>query len=98
MKIINKKNACLTDLLLVQNHYYLLTDGTRFARHGTPQTNGLLVFANLERAEQFCVTVGKSLPMFMPVKVSVEEFMEIVKGIGAICVAEGLTVRVGTIC
>ena len=89
-------------MFLFKSHHrpvndYLLTNGTMFARHGTPDVNGVLVFANLERAEQFCMSIGKYLPMFVPVKVSAEEFLEIAEDIGAVCVSEGLTVRVGTI-
>jgi hypothetical protein len=82
----------LTDLIPIQDYYYLLTNGAMFARHGTLDTNGVLVLANLKRAEQFCMRIGKYLPMFVPVKMSAEEFLEIAEAIGAGCVAEGLTV------
>ena len=92
----NTTKRSLADLLPLQDHYYLLTDGTKYAHHGTQDANGLLVFANLERAEQFCMTVGKGLPTFVPVKVPLSLFMDIVEEIGAVCVTEGLSVRVGT--
>lgn len=87
----------LADLLPVQEHYYLLHDGVKFAKHGTPEADGLLVFEDRERADQFCLTVGKALPAFQPVKVDAEEFMRLFEEVGAVCVAEGLSVTVGTL-
>lgn len=87
----------LADLLPAQEHYYLLHDGVKFARHGTPVATGLLVFEGRERADQFCQTVGKALPAFQPVKVGAEEFMRLVEEVGAVCVVEGPSVTVGTL-
>ena len=89
-----KRNKNMADVLPIQQHYYLLNDGERYARHGIEGTNGLLVFFNLERAEQFCLTVGKGLPEFRPVKVTALDFLELVEEIGAFCVANGLEVMV----
>lgn len=92
------KLSRLTDLITLQDHYYLLTDGTKYARHGSEEANGLLVFANLDRAEQFCLTIvaRTNLP-FVPVKVSGPDFLEHALAAGAICVVDGLTARVGRI-
>lgn len=82
----------LTDLLPAQDHYYLLSDGERYARHGNLDASGIVVFANLERAEQFCLTVGRGLPAFQPVRVSAEQFVRAFEEAGAFCVAEGTMV------
>lgn len=58
----------------------------------------MLVFSILEWAEQFYLSIGKNMPLFVPVKVPVEELLELAVQYKAICVAEGLTVRVGSIC
>ena len=80
----------LADVLPAQEHYYLLHDGVKFARHGTPEAIGLLVFEDRERADQFCLTVGKAMPAFLPVRVDVDDFMSLVEEIGAVCVVDGL--------
>lgn len=83
------------DVLPVRDHYWLLHDGEKYARHGTEDCNGVLVFDCQERAEQFMLTVGKALPDFKPVKVTPAAFLEEVKRVGAFTVAEGsLKVRV----
>lgn len=87
----------LADLLPAQEHYYLLHDGVKFARHGTPEAIGLLVFEDRERADQFCLTVGNALPAFKPVRVDVDEFMRLVEEVGAVCVVDGVKVFVGTL-
>lgn len=92
---INMKT--LGDLLPAQEHYFLLHDGKRYAKHGTPEANGLLVFETREGADQFYQTVGKAMPAFQPVKVDAEEFMRLFEEVGAVCVAEGLCVTVGTL-
>lgn len=86
----------LADLLPAQEHYYLLHDGVKFARHGTPEAIGLLVFEDRERADRFCLTVGKALPAFQPVRVGAEEFLRLVEEVGAVCMADGLKVVVAT--
>lgn len=87
----------LADLLPAQEHYYLLHDGVKYARHGTGEANGLLVFENRERADQFCLTVGKALPAFQPVMVGADDFMRLVEEVGAVCMADGLKVVVATL-
>lgn len=87
----------LADLLPVQEHYYLLHDGGKFARHGTPEATGLLVFDDRKRADRFCQTVGTALPDFRPLRVDAEEFTQLVEEIGAVCVVDGLKVVVGTL-
>lgn len=52
--------------------------------------------ANLERAEQFCMTVGRNLPAFQPVRVSAEEFIGAYEEAGGFCVAQGLKVIVAS--
>ncbi len=84
----------LTDLLPAQDHYYLLSDGERYARHGNLDASGIVVFANLERAEQLCLTVARNLPAFQPVRVTAEEFVGAYEEAGAFCVAEGSRVIV----
>lgn len=87
---MTQQTKSLADLLPSQGHYYLLHDGVKFARHGTPEAIGLLVFEDRERADQFCLTVGKALPAFKPVRVDAEEFMRLVEEVGAVCVVDGL--------
>ena len=87
----------LADILPVQEHFFLLFDGRRYARHGTPETDGLLVFDTREAADRFCQTVGKALPAFGPVRVDAEDVMRLVEEVGAVCVADGLNVVVGTL-
>ena len=87
----------LADLLPVQEHYYLLNNGKQYARHGTDDANGLLVFETRQGADQFCQTVGKALPAFQPVRVDAEEFMRLGEEVGAVCMAEGLKVVVATL-
>ena len=94
---MTQQTKSLADLLPVQEHYYLLHDGVKFARHGTPVAIGLLVFEDRERADRFCQTVGKALPAFQPVTVGAEEFMRLVEEVGAVCRADGLSVTVGTL-
>jgi hypothetical protein len=85
-------------VLPVQPHYYLLSNGLRYARHGTESANGLLVFTNLERAEQFVMTVGVGLPEFQPVKVAAENFLAILMGYGGrLCMTDRLGVLIATI-
>lgn len=91
------RTKSLAELLPAQEHYYLLHDGVKYAKHGTPEADGLLVFENREGADQFCQTVGMALPAFQPVKVDAEEFMRLFEEVGAICVTEGLSVTVGTL-
>lgn len=94
---MSSQKSTLADLLPVQEHYYLLHDGVKYAKHGTPEADGLLVFENREGADQFCQTVGMAMPAFQPVKVDAEEFMRLFEEVGAVCVAEGMSVTVGTL-
>jgi hypothetical protein len=87
----------LADILPVQDHYCLLHDGVKYARHGTGEANGLLVFEDREGADQFCQTVGKALPAFQPVRVDAEEFLRLFEEVGAVCVADGLKIVVATL-
>lgn len=87
----------ISEILPMQGHYYLLCNGERYARHGKKELNGLLVFANLEKAEQFCMTVGKALPSFQPVRVSIEQFFREIQRVGAICIANGTKVQVASL-
>ena len=91
------KTKSLADLLPVQEHYFMLHDGKKYAKHGTPEANGLLVFETREAAAEFCQTVGKALPAFRPVKVHAVEFMRLVEEEGAVCMANGLKVVVATL-
>lgn len=86
----------LADIIPGQDRYYLLTDGTSYARHGTEDANGLLVFSILERAEQCCMTLAKNTAFF-PVRVSGHEFLELAVKYGSICVAEGRNVTIATL-
>lgn len=86
----------LADLLPAQEQYYLLHDGKNYAKHGTPEANGLLVFETLEGADLFCQTVGKALPAFQPVRVGAEELLRLFEEDGAVCMADGLRVLVAT--
>ena len=87
----------LADILPVQEHYYLLHDGKKYAKHGTDEANGLLVFETRERAYQFRQTVGKAFPAFQPVMVGAEEFLRLLAEVGAVCVTDGLKVVVATL-
>ena len=87
----------LLDMLPAQDKYYLLSDGERYAHHGSEECHGLLVFTNLEKAEQFCMTVGKYMPSFQPIQVPSETLIEEIENAGAICVVNGMDVQVGTI-
>jgi hypothetical protein len=82
------------EFLPAQDHYYLLSDGERYARHGNLDANGIVVFPNLERAEQFCLTVARNLPGFRPLRVSAEEFIRAYEEAGAFCLAQGTRVIV----
>lgn len=94
---MTRQMKSLADVLAVQEHYYLLHDGKKYAKHGTPEANGLLVFESRQRANQFCQTVGNALPAFQPVKVDAEEFMRLFEEAGAVCMADGLKVVVATL-
>ena len=85
-----ESNSTLKDVLPARDHYWLLHDGEKYARHGTEETSGVLVFDCQERAEQFMLTVGKGLPAFKPVKVSPTTFLEEARRAGAFAVADGL--------
>ncbi|WP_230774572.1 hypothetical protein [Roseiconus lacunae] len=87
----------LADMLPVQSHYVLLSDGERFARFGHGGINGLLVFEQMQKASEFCETVGSGLPEFKPVVVEAEFFLTLIEEIGAVCVVDGLRVGVGII-
>lgn len=91
------RTKSLADLLPAQEHYYLLHDGVKFAKHGTPEADGLLVFENREGANQFCQTVGMALPAFQPVMVDAEDFLRLVEEVGAVCMIQGRKVVVGTL-
>ncbi|WP_166820091.1 hypothetical protein [Thalassoroseus pseudoceratinae] len=90
-------DGTLADLLPSQNHYYLLSDGHRYAQHGQRYNHGLLVFANLERAEQFCMTVGKRLPAFRPIRVPVVDVLLEIGRVGAVCRADAKGMVVGRV-
>ena len=94
---MSEPTRTIGDLLPAQDSYYVLHDGKRYAKHGNEEANGLLVFNNRERAEQFCMTVGKGLPAFRPLRIDAEKFLELIDEMGAICIAEGLRVTVATI-
>lgn len=91
---MTQQTKSLADLLPAQEHYYVLHDGVKFARHGTPEAIGLLVFEDRERADRFCQTVGTALPNFRPLRVDAEEFTQLLEEIGAVCVVDGLKVVV----
>ena len=84
----------LGGVLPIQDHYFVLFDGQRYARHGhSTGSIGVVVFLTVEKAETFCRTVGVGLPSFKPTRVSAETFHRLYKEAGAFCVAEGLTVK-----
>jgi hypothetical protein len=80
--------------LPTQGSYYLLSDGTRYARHGGPDATGLLVLPTLDRAERFCRTVGAGLPQFRPVEVGAASVLRAGLAAGGFCTADGLRVTV----
>lgn len=79
----------ISNVLPTRDHYWLLHDGEKFARHGTDEKNGVLVFECQERAEQFLLTVGKELPTFKPVQVHPATFVKEAKRMGAFSVPGG---------
>ena len=81
------------DVLPIQDYYYLLANGEQFAKHGTTKAHGVVVFTNLERAEQFRMTVGKNME-FEPCRVTAEEFLSEAERVGAFCVVQGEFVAV----
>lgn len=88
-----------------QQKYYLIRKGEEYALFGRsirPHEHGLLVFANLERAEQFCMTIANSAEFHLsnvsaPVGVSADELLAEVQKRGAICLVEGLRIMVAAI-
>jgi len=88
----------LADLLPCQPHYYLLSNGHRYARYGKDELNGVLVFTLRERAEQFMMTIGVGMPEFQPVKVAFEDLLPILmQNSGRLCIANYLGVTVATL-
>jgi hypothetical protein len=77
-----------------QGHFYLLSDGKRFAQHGCPEDKGLLVFDHWEKAEDFRRTIGAGMPEFKTVQVGPERVFEEFVRHGAMCVAEGKEVTI----
>lgn len=92
-----KANQTLADMLPVQKHYCLLSDGENYARFGHGKENGLLVFETIEKANEFCETVGYGIPEFKPVIVDAETLLTLTEEIGVICVTDGLNVGVGVL-
>src|SRR5262245_61262371 len=89
------ENKTLADILPAQEKYWLLSDGERYAMHGTDEVHGVLVFLLQEQAEAFHMTVGKGLPQFQPVQVSLKEMLAAMVEAGGIALAHGLRVTVG---
>ena len=89
-----KLSSRLPDVLPVRDHYWMLHDGEKYAKHGSEERNGVLVFLCQERAEQFVLTVGKALPQFQPIKVSALGFFREAEQVGAFAIADGLSVTV----
>jgi hypothetical protein len=88
----------LTDILPAQPHYYLLSNGHRYARHGKEGLNGVLVFTLRERAEQFMMTIGVGMPEFQPIKVAAENLLPILMDNGGrLCMTDHRGVIVVTI-
>jgi len=87
-------NKTLADILPAQEKYWLLSDGERYAMHGTNEVHGVLVFLLQEQAEQFYMTVGNGLPQFQPVQVSPKEMLAAMVEAGGIAIANGLEVSV----
>ncbi len=92
-----KAHHTLADMLPVQKHYCLLSNGEKYARFGHGKKNGLLVFETLEKANEFCETVGYGIPEFKPVIVDAETLLNLIEEIGVICVTDGLNVGVGVL-
>ena len=96
-KMITQADATLADMLPVQDHYCLLSNGKMYARFGHGKEIGLLVFESNEKAKNFCATVGVELPEFQPVTVDLETVLTLIEDIGAICVTDGPNVGVGVL-
>jgi hypothetical protein len=92
-----KAHQTLADMLPVQKHYCLLSNGEKYARFGHGKKNGLLVFETNEKANEFCETVGVGLPEFKPVIVDAESLLTLIEEIGAVCVTDGLNVGVAVL-
>lgn len=90
-------NNTIADLLPLQDYYYLLHDGTKYARHGTVEANGVVVFTSIEKAQRFCETVGSGMPAFRPMRLTAVDFFELLVNVGSFCVADGLEVTVGSL-
>lgn len=85
----------LADVLPAQEYYYMLFDGTKYARQGTSKTNcGLLVCPNIEKAEEYRQKVARALPQFKTIKVSFETLKSMLSTCNAICLVDGLAVMV----
>jgi hypothetical protein len=98
MKRTYEGKGTLTDVLPVQEDYYLLSNGRRYAQHGgSEDETGVLVFPTWEEAEDFRSTVGKGLPEFKTVKVDAETMLDAVEESGALCRSKGLSVLVARI-
>lgn len=91
-----KRNAFF--MFPIQSHYWLLSDGDRYALHGTPRSFGVLVFFDQGAAEKFVRTVGYRLPQFQPVKVARQKFLSIVKEhYGRVATSDAGTVAVAKV-
>ena len=94
----------VAELIPPQDRCYMLSDlggNYRCSRHGTAEANGLLVFTDAESATRFCEQVAwpayDKIGSIRPVvaQVSKAEMWEEALEVGAVCRAEGTTVRVG---
>lgn len=82
----------LTEILPEQDHYWLLWDGERYAKHGQVDYNGIAVFLLQELAEKFLLTIGRG-SNFKPVSRSLTEVWQLLLSDG-ICIPDGLNVKV----
>jgi hypothetical protein len=95
----------IENFLPKQEQYYLIRKGKEYALFGKsiqPNEHGLLVFPNLERAEQFCMTIANRAGVLhskvsVPERVSAERLHVEVRKVGGVCVVEGLQVFVAAL-
>lgn len=98
-RVVNAQNECGHPLrskgvgtistLPSQPHYYLVSDGVRYAKFRMRQYSGLHVFTLLANAVQFVIAIGGG--EFQPVKVTAEELLPILMENGGQLLADYLT-------
>jgi len=90
-------NSCLGDVLPVQSHYYILSDGKHVAVHGSPDERGVLIFICAEQAEEFVndgrVVIDGHVPLLKPEPITSAQLLSILRRVG-ICIADATGYRV----